>query len=147
MTVVKDTTWMLCIYCVSKLYKIVFLSFKSHGYQLYNAYIYTHSSCPCSSLRPKNISRGQWSEARCTQVLSVLFFWGRWWCWIFVVPNMFPSSSQHVPQVCNVFFNMFSIVHCFIPYPLPLSSTFVTYMNSSKEEITTYLFWDSPKLY
>lgn len=75
----------VCAYYVSKLDKIVFLSFKSHGYQLYNAYVCTHSSCPCSSPRPKNgkrthlsqknISHGQWSEATCTQV-TLVFFWG-----------------------------------------------------------------------
>jgi hypothetical protein len=48
MTLVKDiyhidvVVHMIC----QKLYKIVFLSFKSHGYQLYN--VHMHSSCPSS---------------------------------------------------------------------------------------------------
>ncbi len=130
MTLVKDIYHMdvvVHIIC-QKLYKIVFLSFKSHGYQLYN--VHTHSSyAPPLSLgqkwqkntfRPKKHFSWpmKWGSMHPCG-LGFFFSWGGWWCWIFVVPNVFPSSSQHVPQVSNVFFNMFSIIHCFIPYPLP----------------------------
>jgi hypothetical protein len=46
---------------------------------------------------------------------------GKWGCWILVVPIVFPQSSQDVFHVPDVF-------------PSP------------KEEITTYIFWECPKL-
>jgi hypothetical protein len=45
---------------------------------------------------------------------------------------MHPSNSQQVPQVLNVFPN--------------LISSLVSYISNAKEEITTYMFWDCPKL-
>jgi hypothetical protein len=59
-----------------------------------------------------------------------------------------PTSFQHVPQVHNVFSNMFPISPQFIPYPFALSSNVVTYLyiSSPKKEIGTHLFWDYPKL-
>jgi hypothetical protein len=53
---------------------------------------------------------------------------------------LFPMSSQHVPQVPNEFLHMFETAPHLIPYPLPLSSTFVTYFSNQKEENTTYLY-------
>jgi hypothetical protein len=51
--------------------------------------------------------------------------------YFFVVLNVFPSSSQYVPQYVP---NSSSLN--------PISSSLVTYIFSPKEDITTCLFWD-----
>ncbi len=99
----------------------------------------------------------KWSNMHLGTHVFFFSFWGG--CWTFVVPNVLPwnshyvlikflMSSQHVSQVSNVFLNMFLIILHFISYPFlqGLSSTLVTYINNPREEITTYLFWDCPKL-
>jgi hypothetical protein len=52
----------------------------------------------------------------CGKIFQFCFFWfvilqtlGGWGCWIFVVHVKFSMSSWHVPQVPNVFLNMFPI--------------------------------------
>jgi hypothetical protein len=70
------------------------------------------------------------------------FFLGRVMVLDFVVPNVFPMCSSSLQCVLQDVLNS----SLFYPISFALSSTFVTYINSSKEEITTYLFWDFPKL-
>jgi hypothetical protein len=76
----------------------------------------------------------QQGQLACTQGTPSFFFGEGGGCWIFLFPIVFPISSQNVPQVPNVFPNMF-ILLC--PIWFALTSTLVTYISSPKEETTT----------
>lgn len=54
-------------------------------------------------------------------------------CWIFSFPQCVPTKFPIAPH--------------FIPYPLPQVLLLVTYIRNPKDKITTYLFWECPKLY
>lgn len=86
-----------CAYYVSKLYKIVFLSFKSHGYQLYN--VHTHSSClgqkwQKNTFRPKKHFSWPMKWGSMHPFGLGFVFWGRVMVLAFVVPNVFPTCFQ-----------------------------------------------------
>jgi hypothetical protein len=64
----------------------------------------------------KFLAANEVMDATCTHMTQGFFFPLFWEsvgeCWIFVVPNVFPSSPQWVH-------NMFPITPHYIPYPLP----------------------------
>jgi hypothetical protein len=80
----------------------------------------------------------QQGELACTQGTQFFFFGEGGGCWIFLhshcVPNKLSESSQKVPQVPNVFPNMFTLL---CPIWFALTSSLVTYISSPKEETTT----------
>ncbi len=53
----------------------------------------------------------------------------------YCVPVKFTMGSQHVPNSSSLY-----------PISFAISSTLVAYITSPKEELTTYLIWDYPKV-
>ncbi len=85
-----------------------------------------------TKIGPKNKSYSQWAEgAAYTHGAQV--FGGVGFLMFSMCSPEIPTSFQHVPQVHNVFSNMFPISPQFIPYPFALSSKLVTYLYIYKQ--------------
>lgn len=85
-----------------------FFSFWAHGGGEFH-YIMSSQFMPCHYLRPKYVMNGEENRnsTQPTRKWNRQFFFsfggggrvgaGCCCCWMFVAPNVFPSSSQHVP--------------------------------------------------
>ncbi len=72
------------------------------------------------------------SEPACTPGDQFFSFGEAEGCWIFWNFWSFSLSSHHVPQIPNVFCNIFPIIPHFMSYPLALNFTLVTSISNPK---------------
>jgi hypothetical protein len=91
------------------------------------------------NMHPRGPSLNTTLPCECTQGAQVFFLWGEGGgVGFFLIPLcscQVHNGSQHVPNSSSLY-----------PIFFAISSTLVTYISSPKEEHTTYLFWDYPKV-
>jgi hypothetical protein len=89
----------------------------------------------------------QQGELASTQGTQFFFFGEGGGCWIFLVPIVFPISSQNVPQVPNVFPQHVHLTLSNMILPCPNFYSCNLYKQpKGGDYYSIYLFGDSPKL-